>query len=277
MPQRDICEIIQHQDYAALRCLVDSHPQSVLQQIRLEENDYLYPLHLAANLGDMTAGELLLDRLETFHIPVDALRDRDNNTAHHLAALNGHRDFVGLLIKHGSNTHVQNALHTLPIHDAAKFGHTSLIRLYIELYGPEMLLITNRYGETPFYRIVSHGHVDSATEIMDIIHYYSLGFADLKRVYTLTTNTGYTAYDFVCWRLLQPFYIKGDNSVLRRKFQLLQDFMIAYGANNHSEQWKRQESDIARAAYNPTAQAEWEMLNRHRDANGSIIAAQAVA
>ena len=117
-------------------------------------------LHSAANHGDITTGEVLLD----FGASVDVQMD-DGNASLHNAAYEGHYNFACMLLEHRATVDIFNGELRTPLHEAACMGHTQLCRLLLG-YGAGIDL-QDGGGDTPLHWSVCNGHASCAKFLLD--------------------------------------------------------------------------------------------------------------
>ena len=85
-------------------------------------------------------------------------RDKDGNTALHLAAESGSLETAKLLL---SMLKERNHSGETPIHIAAKTGHIYLIKLFIEK-DPTLALEKDNDGDTPLHWVAAKGMIESS-------------------------------------------------------------------------------------------------------------------
>ena len=117
------------------------------------------PLHLAAENGHRELVELLLEK----NAKIEAKR-RDTQTPLHLAAENGHRELVELLLEKNAKIEAKSkhALQT-PLHLAAENGHRELVELLLEKNAE--IEAKEIFGRTPLLKAADHGH----REVVDLL------------------------------------------------------------------------------------------------------------
>ena len=116
-------------------------------------------LHSAANHGDVTTGQILLE----FGASVDIQMD-DGNASLHNAAYEGHHDFALMLLEHDASVDILNAEMRTPLHEAACMGHTHLCRLLLT-YGARIDL-QDGGGDTALHWAVCNGHAETASFLL---------------------------------------------------------------------------------------------------------------
>ncbi|XP_045113553.1 ankyrin repeat and SAM domain-containing protein 1A-like isoform X12 [Portunus trituberculatus] len=91
------------------------------------------------------------------------VQDSSGYTALHLAALNGHKDVVALLLAHEASCNVQDGEGSTPLHLAAWAGHTEVVRTLLH-QGPSISNVNhqNKGGETALHCAAQYGHTEAA-------------------------------------------------------------------------------------------------------------------
>jgi ankyrin repeat protein len=85
-------------------------------------------LHVAAELGDRQAVELLLDR----GARIEGVKKKTGDTALHLAARSGHEDTVRILLDRGAKIETKDNDGQTALHLAARNGHEDTLRLLLD-------------------------------------------------------------------------------------------------------------------------------------------------
>lgn len=252
-PLNLLVRAVMHSDDAACREILRERPDLVFYRISNSENNFAYAWHLAAHIGDVETGKAFVKTLHKLGQTPDCLRDRSQNTAQHYAALNGHENFVRMLIDHGSMAYVRNGISALPVHDAAKFGHTPLMKLYVDLCSPEVLALANSHRETPVHRASYFCNTYTMAYILNVIGESQAAYPALKGIFAATTEGGYTPYDLVEWRILHTRRNGNEslNAPVREKYEIMALLMREHGADIHSDTWIAQGDDATRAAHSP--------------------------
>ena len=145
--------------YAILNAAANSDIRSSMDP-HCQNADGGTALHSAANHGDITTGEVLLD----FGASVDVQMD-DGNASLHNAAYEGHYNFARMLLEHRSTVDIFNGELRTPLHEAACMGHTQLCRLLLG-YGAGIDL-QDGGGDTPLHWSVCNGHAACAKFLLD--------------------------------------------------------------------------------------------------------------
>ena len=111
-------------------------------------------MRLAAVTGDAVMLQSILDKDELLTSPVDAQKD----TALHLAALEGHRDIVDILIRKRFSVSAKGESGCTPLHRGSSQGHALIVRHLLE-NGAD-LNARNKTGRTPLLCAALNGHTN---------------------------------------------------------------------------------------------------------------------
>lgn len=137
----------------------------LLQHVQYSsDEDRASSLLLAAKEGFVELVEMLLESIITIHI-----RDKDGNTALHLAADGEYTDIVERLVTYNStnsemfDTRAANFEGWTPLHFAAKSGRPVTLRILLD-HGAKMDDL-DQFNQTAFHIAASHGHTSILREL----------------------------------------------------------------------------------------------------------------
>ncbi|XP_071835812.1 transient receptor potential cation channel subfamily A member 1-like isoform X3 [Apostichopus japonicus] len=125
--------------------------------VNLRDNKKQSPLHFAARYGRYNSCKKLLDSVIGYKIINDS--DNDGRTALHLAALNGHRKVVLLLISRGALIH-RDFHGRSPLHLAASNGYTETMESILSTHS-YLLDQTDDDGDTPLLGAARENQISS--------------------------------------------------------------------------------------------------------------------
>jgi len=118
------------------------------------------PLHIAALENKLAIGRCLIDEGANVNIQSDAYLD--NITPLLLAAEDGHKDFVKLLIEHQVDVNAQAKDGFTALHTACLEGHTDIVRLLLE-HGARIDMTTNEN-----FTALAYAYDMNNTEIIEL-------------------------------------------------------------------------------------------------------------
>ncbi|XP_075247053.1 uncharacterized protein LOC142340364 [Convolutriloba macropyga] len=141
----------------SLRLLLEKTPERLMY--KLDQDNYISPLHLAAYHGH---DEVLSMLLECSDKNVN-VRDPDGRTPLSLASLRGHLSCVETLLIQGNATVLtyDNVSDKTPYHAAASHGHANVLRVLIKnAESPSDVDCIDRLGRTPLMYVTAQGHLE---------------------------------------------------------------------------------------------------------------------
>jgi ankyrin repeat protein len=236
----------------AFTSMLEENPSLAATPIPNSNETYL--LHIAANIGDVRAGLIIINALQTLGQPLDDIKDFDDNRAQHWSAQCGHTEFLRLLRDNGADVLTPNMLGTMPLHDATRYGHLDAIRYMMEGRGLEILDKKNEYG----LNALSIAANNLRYEVLE--HFYQN--YDLSSLTNQPNSRGYTPLDILEKRWLRLTQGKHSNALpqtahddvpvtdtlsTRQKYEATKALLLANRAE-HSTLWKSQ-SDKERLGY----------------------------
>jgi TonB family protein len=112
------------------------------------------PIHDAAKEGDLAKVKALLEN----NRKMVSSKDNNGSTPLHLAAWNGHKDIVELLLANKADVNAKDTMGFTPLHRAAITGHKDVVELLLDK-GANVNAKDNG-GWTPLHRAAMNGHKD---------------------------------------------------------------------------------------------------------------------
>ena len=106
----------------------------------------------AAKYGNITHIKKLLQQ----GMKVDQTRERNGDTALHVAVRYGQLDTIKFLLKNGADINAQNMYGGKPIHKALRWGHDSVVQLLAKK-GADVSIL-QQFGDTKLHRAARNGH-----------------------------------------------------------------------------------------------------------------------
>lgn len=118
-------------------------------------------LHLTIRANDeIRFSEIIKNR----EVDIDQ-KNIDGETALYYSLKNRYNNFALALIANGANIRLKNNEGVEPIHKAAEFGVSSIIKILLDKGAPVNAL--TRYRWTPLHYAIRYGHSDVATELLN--------------------------------------------------------------------------------------------------------------
>lgn len=136
--------------------------QPFADQVITSQNESMdTPLHIAARLGNVAAGEMLLQRRPALLEVENVRRDRPI----HLAAKNGHAAFIDLLVKFCASVEARNAKRWTALDFAAEAGHLEAVQCLLRVRAPVDPMDANK--TTPLHLAAANGHTEVVTLLLN--------------------------------------------------------------------------------------------------------------
>lgn len=129
----------------------------------ISDDDGDTPIHIAAQQGNTGP---LRSLLKFWPKEIDS-RDGEGNTALNLAAHNGHKAAVALLVEYGANIKNKDKDGSTPLHDAAAEGYPEIVELLLKKQSD---IINLRDGDffTPLHRAARGNHASVIRALIDL-------------------------------------------------------------------------------------------------------------
>ena len=140
-------------------------PKGTRQSMEFLKSWGFTPLHMAAEEGQMSICELIMDNIDDknpatgkFYPLPDNSTYTSGCTPYHLAATNGHLSICDLIIRNTDVKNPRDFFERTPLHMAAENGHFKVFKLIFENIDFDNSWL-NSESKTPFHLAAEKGHV----------------------------------------------------------------------------------------------------------------------
>jgi ankyrin repeat protein len=165
--QNKFFEVVQR-EYTNDRTRMILKRQPELAIMKFNSHNVTSLLHLAASQGNVELAKLLLNSAKGLGQIIVDIRDKDDNTPMHWAAMSGHLEVIKLLHKEGAKLALKNVVGTTPLSDAAGSGWTEIIKYLVKHNGTASLFDKNTYNLDPYARAVYSLQPEALQVIIDL-------------------------------------------------------------------------------------------------------------
>ena len=247
--QNKFFEVVQR-EYTNKRTSMILKHQPELAVMRFNKFNVTSLLHLAASQGNVELAKLLLNAAKGLGQIIVDIRDKDDNTPLHWAAMSGHLEMIKLLHGEGAKMAPKNVVGTTPLSDAAGAGWVEIVKYITKLTGPMSLFEKNSYNLDPFARAVYSLQPEALQVIIDLAKNDDEAKAQLQEI----VGEGFNTRDVVESIALQDAHMPEVQECIRRVTQILEKAGIKPSAAwqrlstkerkntltiNHAGRWKQ--------------------------------------
>ena len=162
--KRPLSEAIRNEHYAVAELLIKKGAN--VNDVIHENGQELTLLTLATLMGNTPLVTLLLNNGADVHArSIGGVNKKNNTTALHIAAREGHRDIAQALIKKGAFVNALDANKQTPVWEAANKGHADIVALLIK-HKADIQAADILWG-TPLMQAAGNGHERIVTLLLD--------------------------------------------------------------------------------------------------------------